>query len=242
MHERAARALPAQHVEDVGGWSLRRAPGCAWWAGTVQPHGHAGPDEMLRRIVEAERYYAGHNMIARFEISPPACPDGLDTLLAERGYRRESLMSLQVALATDILEQAPAGALRVRLDDRPNDAWFEIWHTVLGHGRDRRAEWDMLDRIRQPSAYASATLGDDVVAVGRAVADTGWVGLFGMATLPEARGKGAARDLITAFAGWAASRADRMYLQVERANPPALRLYERAGFTEIAGYHYRAGE
>jgi ribosomal protein S18 acetylase RimI-like enzyme len=41
-------------------------------------------------------------------------------------------------------------------------------------------------------------------------------------------------------ADWAgAHEADRMYLQVERDNVPALRLYERTGFSELCGYHYR---
>jgi ribosomal protein S18 acetylase RimI-like enzyme len=30
-----------------------------------------------------------------------------------------------------------------------------------------------------------------------------------------------------------------MYLQVESDNDPALRLYDRACFTEACGYHYR---
>jgi ribosomal protein S18 acetylase RimI-like enzyme len=30
-----------------------------------------------------------------------------------------------------------------------------------------------------------------------------------------------------------------MYLQVECDNTPAQRLYERAGFSEVCGYHYR---
>jgi ribosomal protein S18 acetylase RimI-like enzyme len=62
-----------------------------------------------------------------------------------------------------------------------------------------------------------------------------------MATLPGARGQGAARNVLAALADWAgAHEADRMYLQVERDNIPALRLYERMGFSEICGYHYRA--
>jgi ribosomal protein S18 acetylase RimI-like enzyme len=98
----------------------------------------------------------------------------------------------------------------------------------------------MLDRVRRPSAYATAMIGDDVVAVGRAVADTGWAGVFGMATLPEARGKGAARNVLAALADWAGTRdAGCMYLQVESDNVPALRLYDRTGFSEICGYHYR---
>ncbi|WP_370017424.1 GNAT family N-acetyltransferase [Planotetraspora sp. GP83] len=94
--------------------------------------------------------------------------------------------------------------------------------------------------MERPSAYACAMIGEDVLAVGRAVADTGWAGVFGMATLPKARGKGAARGVLAALASWArAHEADRMYLQVERDNIPALRLYERMGFTELCGYHYR---
>ena len=49
--------------------------------------------------------------------------------------------------------------------------------------------------------------------------------------------------MLAALAGWAGAHdAGRMYLQVERDNGPALRLYERAGFGEICGYHYRAAE
>jgi ribosomal protein S18 acetylase RimI-like enzyme len=60
-------------------------------------------------------------------------------------------------------------------------------------------------------------------------------------SLPQARGKGAARTVLAALAdGAGAHRADCMYLQVERDNIPAPRLYRRAGFSEMRGYHYRA--
>ncbi|WP_307845515.1 GNAT family N-acetyltransferase [Planomonospora sp. ID67723] len=240
LQERAARALPAEHVKDAGGWWLRHAPSCSWWVGTVLPHGGARPGELMDRVVEAEEFYAARGTAARFQISPGACSQGLDTVLAERGYHRRSPMSLQVASTARVLRQVPAGSLRVRLDERPTHAWFEVWHAVHGHGGDSRSEWDMLGRVGRPCAYACAVIDDEVLAVGRAVADTGWAGLFGMATLPEARGKGAARGVIAALAGWAGARgAGRMYLQVERGNIPALRLYERTGFREICGYHYR---
>jgi len=72
------------------------------------------------------------------------------------------------------------------------------------------------------------------------VVDTGWAGVFGLATLPRARRNGAARGVLAALAGWAgAHHGDHLYLQVERGNVPAVRLYERAGFTEICAYHYR---
>ena len=204
------------------------------------PHGDAGPGELARRVAGAETFYAGYDTAARFQISPRACPGGLDTLLAERGYRRESPMSLQVASTTRVLGQAPAGSLRVRSNDHPTSAWFEAWRAVHGRGGDARSEWDMLARVERPSAYACAMSGGDVIAAGRVVADSGWAGVFGMATLPRARGKGAARAVLAALADWArAHEAGRIYLQVERDNIPALRLYERAGFREVCGYHYR---
>jgi GNAT superfamily N-acetyltransferase len=85
-------------------------------------------------------------------------------------------------------------------------------------------------------------IGADVIAVGRAVTETGWAGVFGMATVPHARGTGAAGHVLAALARWAADHdAAHMYLQVERDNTAARRLYERAGFTELCRYHYRTG-
>ncbi|MFC4562550.1 GNAT family N-acetyltransferase [Nocardiopsis mangrovi] len=238
LQERAARALPAAQVEDADGWWLRHAPGCSWWVGTVLPHGGAGPRDLAERITRAEGFYAGRRAKARFQITPTVCPDGLDTVLADRGYRRERTVSLQAAPVARVAANAPAGAIEIRIDDHPARAWFETAHAL--HGGDPCAAWHMLDRVDRPCAFARAVVGDDVVAVGRAVADSGWAGVFGMATAPEARGRGAGREVLTALAGWAATQgADRMYLQVERDNLPAVRLYERAGFGEIHRYHYR---
>lgn len=239
LQERAARAFPAEQVTELGGWWLRHAPDCPWWVGTVLPHGDAGTGDLVTGVSTAERFYAGHHTATRFQICPGACPDGLDTMLAGRGYRLENLMSLQVAPTVHVLARSRAGGLRVRVDQRPTGDWVDIWHEVHSRG-DSRPEWDLLARVRQPSAYASAMIGDEVVAVGRAVADTGWAGLFGMATLPESRGRGAARAVLAALAEWAHTNgAAQMYLQAERDNVPALRLYGSAGFREICGYHYR---
>ena len=205
LQEKAAAALAAEHVEHVGGWWLRHSTGCAWWVGTVLPHADAGPEELVRRVVGAERFYARHGTIARFQISPRACPGALDALLAARGYRHESPVSLQVATTVQVLDQAPADSLRMRLDDHPSDAWFDIWHAVNGHIGERRAECNLLGRVSRPSAYASAMVGGDVAAVGRAVADDGWAGVFGMATLPHARGMLAGRSVLAALASWAAA-------------------------------------
>ncbi len=201
LQERAARALPAEHVEHVGGWWLRHSSSPSWWIATVLPHGEARQDELARRISVAERFYADFGMPTSFQITPGACPADLDKTLAERGYRWDGPMSLQVALAADVQARLRADGPDVQLDQTPAPAWLKVWHTVSGHAGDPRVEEDVLGRVSQQSAYASAVEGDEVLAVGRAVVDAGWAGVFGMATLPHARGRGAARNVLATLAG-----------------------------------------
>lgn len=248
LQERAARAQPAEQVQDAEGWWLRHAPGCSWWIGTVLPHGDAGPDDLLRRVLGAEEFYAGHGSAASFQVCPPACSGDLDTLLARRGYRLNARVSMHTASSSTLLEhlqeQPTTGSFRVRLDDLPTRGWFDVWCAVRDHGGDSRtsdAEWNLLGRVEMPTTYASAFLGDDLVAVGRAVIDRGWAGVFSMATLPRARGRGAAMRVLNALARWAvANDAEHMYLQVEDDNLAALHLYGRTGFSELCTYHYRS--
>jgi ribosomal protein S18 acetylase RimI-like enzyme len=46
--------------------------------------------------------------------------------------------------------------------------------------------------------------------------------------------------VLSELAKWGAARNAALYLQVARANTPAMRLYAKAGFTEACEYHYRS--
>ena len=242
LQERAAQAFPAVCLDHLDGWWLRYGDSGAWWASSALPHSDVVPEELPSRIRFVEEFYAGHGTRARFQISPGACPAGLDDALAERGYRIDSPMSLQSAPTAHIIDRLPTGEPPIRVDDQPTNAWFETWLAAHGTGGDFGPERDMLRRVDRPSAYASMLTAAGVIAAGRAVTETGWAGVFGMATLPDARGRGAARQVLAALAHWAADHgAAHMYLQVECDNTAARRLYERAGFTELCRYHYRTG-
>ncbi|ASU81025.1 N-acetyltransferase [Actinopolyspora erythraea] len=241
LQERVARALPAEHVERLGDWWLRHAPSASWWTSTVLPHGVLGGDWLMRAVSAAEGFYVGFGRAATFQITPGACPVELDALLAERGYYRHTLMSLWAAAVDDVRARARTSGARTQLVESPAAGWFDVWHAVHGDGGDRRPEWEMLARGQQPSAYAGVLDGGELVAVGRAVVDSGWAGVFGMATLPRARGRGAAGDVLESLADWASGLgAGGMYLRVDVDNTSALRLYERVGFTEVCRYHYRS--
>jgi N-acetylglutamate synthase len=240
LQEMAARALPADYVEYVGDWWLRYSPGSSWWVGTALPHGTASEEELRKRIFAAERFYDRFGSVTRFQVTPGVCPDRLDSMLAEKGYRRESLVSLRTASTAEVQRIRRRTEFSLRWDPNPTPEWFGLWHALYDDGIDPLVEWNMLGRVRQPSAYASAWDGGKIISVARAVIDGDWAGIFSMATVPEARGMGAGRTVLSLLADWAAAHAAAgMYLQVEIDNDPALRLYNTSNFTELRRYHYR---
>ncbi|WP_175496778.1 GNAT family N-acetyltransferase [Actinopolyspora alba] len=195
----------------------------------------------MRAVSAVERFYAGFGRATTFQLTPGVCPVELDVLLAERGYYRHTPMSLWAASVGDVRARARSSGAETRLTESPTGAWFDVWRAVHGDGGGCRPEWEMLARVERPSAYVGVLDGDELVAVGRAVVDGGWAGVFGMATLPRARGRGAAREVLRSLADWASDLgAEGMYLQVDGGNSPALRLYESMGFSEVCRYHYRS--
>jgi GNAT superfamily N-acetyltransferase len=233
--------VPAEFNERVGGWWLRHAPGCAWWVASVLPHGGASHAELTERIEAAEAYCAERGVPTLVQMTPGAAPERLDALLEARGYERRASVSLRTAVTSEVLRRAPHGALRVRLQEQPTREWFDVLYEVVGGDAD--AQWRLLERISERCAYAGVLIGDETVAVGRAVAESGWAGVFSMATLPAARGKGAAGAALGALADWAAvNDAERMYLQVEHENEGAARIYGRVGFSELLPFYFRVKE
>lgn len=82
---------------------------------------------------------------------------------------------------------------------------------------------------------------DQPLGIGRAVADTGWTGVFDMTTVPGSRRRGIARAVLGAITRWAVDQATPgLYLQVEESNTSAWALYRNTGFAVTADYHYRS--
>jgi N-acetylglutamate synthase len=239
LQERAARAVPASVLELRDGAWLRYVERTAtWWAGAILLHGAAARDDLAGSIDAAERFAATHGAPATFQVCP-ACPARLDDALTARGYRRGPEVSLQTVTSAAVGRPVEAPGVRVALAEVPSADWF---HVLLGDlpPETAQAERRLIARVALPAAYATGWLDGRAVAVGRAVADTGWAGVFSMVTRPDARRRGAASALVSALAGWADRRGCRqLYLQVTRDSEAALAVYARAGFAEAARYHYR---
>lgn len=240
LQERAARAVPAAVEESRGACWLRYTDSMAtWWAGAALMHGPTQSPELATQIAAAEHFYAEYGELARFQ-DCPACPPTLDDALRRRRYALESVAFLLVASTEEIMSRWLPQSLRVDLKPELDAEWLALLMAAQAHDVDPAPEWRLLQRVNDPSAYATIYLSGRRIAVGRAVADSGCVGVFNMATLPDARRQGGAGTVLAAFADWANRQGcSQMYLQVEQDNTAALKLYERAGFKKVCTYHYR---
>ena len=135
-----------------------------------------------------------------------------------------------------IQRMGPGDAARVRavrlraLRDAP-DAY---WTTADEEAQTTLDEWR--DRLTRPdrATFVATLNGTDVgLVVGEPhYEDVADAGLYSMWVAPEVRGQGVGERLIHAVIGWARSEGYRcLRLEVADANPPAVALYERMGFT-----------
>ncbi|MEU6743379.1 GNAT family N-acetyltransferase [Streptosporangium sandarakinum] len=255
----AALAWPAAVTEEREGWLLRHSPGVT----RRRSNSALPPPAPVRSIEPVERFYRDRGVPVRVQISPVEHHRELDARLAGLGYRVESGVAVLTARTGDVVAATvrataiPAAAVRadaareavVRADaaravpvevaDDPG-GWLAVFAELDGHSDSETVGREVISRIAGPAAFLSVSHEGRAAAMGMVVADSGWAGVFCMATRPDLRRRGLAAAVLGAGARWAAGQgADRLYLQVEKDNPAARALYERVGFTYSHGYHFR---
>jgi ribosomal protein S18 acetylase RimI-like enzyme len=213
-------------VELLDGWELRISPPVASRrVNSVWPRRDGERMPLEERLGRVEEAYAARGLPARFQLGPAAVPRTLDGLLARRGYRVEAPTLVQTAAVAEVVRRTP---------EPPG--WVSAWGRADGPGGAEA----LLRAVRAPSAYAVLAEDGRTLAVGRAVLDGGWLGVFDVATIPERRRRGAGRAVLGALARWGlAGGARAAYLQVERENTAARALWTALGFATGYRYHYR---
>ncbi len=248
IEEVAARSWPAEVVEDAGGWRLRAAPDRTSRANSVWPNADDGRLSVEEKIARAETFYGARGAPVRFQVCRAALPPDLDARLGARGYAAEKPTRVLAAPTATLLRYARGARdrqdLQIDVDEKLAPEWLALYARIQRFDAPlleaRRA---LFDRIEAPRCHVRASRRGIPVAVGVGVSERGWVGVYSLATAPDARRAGAGSAVMLAILGWAGARgASRGYLQVEADNAAALSLYGKMGFELRYGYRYRVKE
>lgn len=232
LHHLAARGWPALTEVDVDGWTVRLSNGVTQRANSVSPFGN--PPNPLVALSKVEQLYRGHNLPAAFHIGPTARPPQLDALLAARGYRFGSPVTIETVDVTTIA----AGETGATIASHPSDDWMSLWWSVDGRGDSTALATAHRILTAAPAYYA--TIRDDTgpAAVGRLAVVGEWGGLYCLAVRPDARRRGLGTAIIRGLLTHDPA-IRRCWLQILTTNTAARALYARLGFTSATHYHYR---
>ena len=242
LEELALNAWPALQTNLYDGWVMRFANGYTKRANSVTPlyPGRLPLDEKIDWCVEQ---YRQQQLRPTFRLTEAAEIGRLDGALAERGFRRIDLTSVQTAVLAPIAAK-PSERAALLPGYSGMESWLASFHQFSGAYRaDDVTHKQILANIRGETGYMALMVAGEVAACALGVVERGWLGIFDVVTAVSHRNQGVATELMHSLLAWGQRRgADHAYLQVFADNQPALRLYEKLGFTEQYRYWYRVAE
>ncbi|XAS69376.1 GNAT family N-acetyltransferase [Micrococcaceae bacterium Sec5.7] len=235
-------AWPADERHDTAEWVLRSASGVTQRANSVWPRHEAADRVAAAR--EAALWYRKRRLPVIYQVLDDARHGSLNAMLDGLGFTRQSetlIMTRAIAAVYDEVTAAQADVPAVEILDQPSAEWLSLWWSVDGRGGD--PELKIARRILTgcPSLYALVRYDDGAVAaVGRLALVDGHGGIYCMATRPENRRNGYARQVLEALLDQGRSAGvNSFWLLVMDSNPGARMLYSQAGFVEAGRYSYR---
>jgi ribosomal protein S18 acetylase RimI-like enzyme len=240
IEERSLNAWPSLETVYYDGWLLRFANGFTRRANSVNPI-YPSTADVAEKIRCCEDLYGSRQQATIFKLTAACQPETLDGELASGGYSREAdtsvqLLSLQAIDVPELRQDLQLGAF-----DQPTERWVASYMTLSEQaGHHKPVLCQMLDRIAPRRCFLSLDQGGETIAVGMAVLERGYLGLFDIAVAAALRGRGLGTQCVSQLLRWGQMNgAQHAYLQVMQRNTAAVRLYARLGFTEAYSYWYR---
>ena len=238
--EIGANAWPSKSRSLFDGWVLGLGHAHHKRTNSVLPL-YPGKLPLEEKIDRVKKFYQDHGLRPVFKISPAAQPPDLDAVLTKAGYDQVGVTSFRIRhLAGSPLDQAEGIDFDLA---RTTDEWA-AWHrSFTGGGAE--AIGSLQAQIESPCGEVCLGLLKEngaCLAVGLAVMEGDWVGLFSLVVDPEQRRRGYGRILVQRLVRWSRLQGARWaFLQVEMDNDPAKALYADLGFEEQYRYWYRVG-
>ncbi|WP_168708509.1 GNAT family N-acetyltransferase [Hydrogenophaga sp. PAMC20947] len=216
------------------GWLVPVFAGTVGRARSAVPLQHAPPE--LAVIDQVADHYRTRGFQPSFRLPDLPVFGPMQAALRARGFApRQPTLTLTGSVNT-LLALHPGPPADI--DSAADAAWTGMF---LGPGLDPEDGASRLLALARglETQFFSLREGGQTLACGAAGLALGWLSVHGMRTALAHRGQGLAQRVLLAMAGEAHRRGiDRVFLQVDASNAPALALYRRAGFNLAWPYAY----
>ena len=237
LEEKSLNAIPGLQQILYDGWIIRLSEGYTKIANSVSPL-YESIEDVETKILSCEQIYNRFKLPTIFRLTPIAQPANLDLKLAQAGYLKRDLVSVQVK---DLISTEFTGERQFIITNELSEEWLDrLVHIIdlpLIHWGTIAA---MLEIIPNSTCYALLKDKGKFCACGLGVLDGEYLGLFFINTITQQRRQGYERDLISKILNWGTEQgATKAYLQVEINDRQAIAFYAKLGFEEAYQYFYR---
>jgi len=236
IEEISLNAWPSLQQILYDGWILRFANGYTKRANSVNPV-YTSHKNVYEKIERCKQIYIDKNLSPVFRITPLAHPEHLDEILANAGFEKKDVSSVQVM---DLISLQAEVTGDIRFWSEFSHDWLDSFVHLDGVTLSKESLTAILRNIASKKCFAVLLKDNQVVSCGLGVLENQYIGLFEVITAKTERRKGFGKELILNILNWAKQNgAQKAYLQVVMNNKPALNLYSKLGFQEVYQYFYR---
>jgi N-acetylglutamate synthase len=215
-------------------WLVPVFAGTVGRARSAVPLHHGSPD--LAVLDQVEAHYRSLGFQPSFRLPDVPAFGAMQVALRRRGFEPLQPTLTMTGSVQTLLDLHPGPAADA--EAAPDAAWTAMF---LGPGldpADGASRSRVLARGLQ-TRFVSWREGGETLACGAAGFAEGWLSVHGMRTALAHRGQGLARRVLYTMGCEALAQGiDRVFLQVDAGNAPALALYRRAGFQLAWRYSY----
>ena len=230
--QRLVNLWPAETTLLIGDWAVRFANGYSGRANSasaLRPQSTLA-DADIALIVDL---YRKAGLSPAIRLTPLADP-GIEQRLVAAGWHARTRSNGMMVDASSDWSVDPAVSLR----SAPDRDWL-AGISALQEPSKRQADHleAIVGRIRLPATFGTLAGEHAPLAYGMAATDRGWTEVGSIMVHADARGQGIGRRLVTSLLAWARNGGcERMFLQVEQSNAPAIALYRSLGFFDLYRY------